>query len=127
MKVPTIELIPIVRELTPKQSGAWVRKRGIGDIPKLIKAFGVQNLLVFLRTLGFEKNIHIMDVLGLEELIELAYTISGMKLPGLSTSGKKQKKFLKKFPNNHKRKLLPLGRKILENFNFLKCGNSTLI
>lgn len=33
-----------------------------------------------------------MDVLGLEELVELAYTISGMKLPGLlALSGKKQK------------------------------------
>lgn len=105
LKVPTIELIPIVRELTPKQSGAWVRKRGIGDIPKLIEAFGVQNLLVFLRTLGFEKNIHIMDVLGLEELIELAYTISGMKLPGLSTSDKKQKKVSKKIPKQPQKKI----------------------
>lgn len=47
LKIPPIQLIPIVRELTPEQSGIWIRKRGIGDIPKLIEAFGVQNLLVF--------------------------------------------------------------------------------
>ncbi|EMG11864.1 hypothetical protein LEP1GSC151_5500 [Leptospira interrogans serovar Grippotyphosa str. LT2186] len=45
-----------------------------------------------------------MDVLGLEELIELAYTISGMKLPGLSTSGKKQKKVSKKIPKQSQKK-----------------------
>lgn len=94
LKVPPVQLIPIVRELTPEQSGIWIRSRGIGDIPRLIEAFGVQNLLVFLRTLGFEKNIHIMDVLGLEELVELAYTISGMKLPGLLALSGKNKKLL---------------------------------